>query len=304
MIDYSREFIVLVSHMSFTTAARELNMSQPSLSRHITELEKELGFELITRDTVALTAAGRYYMEQISTLLGDFDRAVKRGRDIAKKSHGKITIWQPPLEGRAAQIFYEASARLHRIEPFLEIEYKSGRNYSVYQALSNGSADVGISYYEKADLPENITRELLTHEAFSVLMKNDNPLAAQESFTMQDLVRYYLAFSTNKRNEEWNQGTLDIFRREGVEPKVRMKDYNSLSEFFSGFGVDEISLISPVMASFSAAYSSFVALRPKGDHPLHSYTYILRKKSEPDSSIELFANICKEVALEDFRGDE
>jgi DNA-binding transcriptional LysR family regulator len=290
--------------MNFTAAAQELNMSQPSLSRHLAALEKEIGFELVTRDTVALTAAGRYFLEQISTVLESFDRVVKKGQEIARQSHERITVWQPPLEGRAAQIFYEACARLHRQTQFFEVEYKSSRNHSVYQALADGIADVGITYYEKEDLSDGLIRELLTHEAFYVLMRKDNPLAAQESFVMQDLARFYLAFSTNKRNEEWNRGVKDIFRREGIEPKVRMKDYNSLSEFFSGFGADEISLISPVMASHSKAYPSFVALKPKSDHMLHSYTYMLRRKSGPDSAIEHFANICKAVASEEYLGDE
>lgn len=44
MLERTREFIQLANAMSFSKAAKELNMSQPSLRRHIAELESELGF--------------------------------------------------------------------------------------------------------------------------------------------------------------------------------------------------------------------------------------------------------------------
>ena len=39
MLEYSREFMVLASRLNYTVAAAELNVSQPTLSRHMADLE-------------------------------------------------------------------------------------------------------------------------------------------------------------------------------------------------------------------------------------------------------------------------
>ncbi len=50
-IERLREFAEVAKLRSFTRAAEELGVSQPSLSRHLASLEKELGFMLLERDT-------------------------------------------------------------------------------------------------------------------------------------------------------------------------------------------------------------------------------------------------------------
>ena len=58
-IEVYREFMALAAHKSFVSAARDLNMSQPSLSRHMNALSNDLGCRLFydTRP-LSLTAAG------------------------------------------------------------------------------------------------------------------------------------------------------------------------------------------------------------------------------------------------------
>ena len=68
---------------SFSQAGRELGLSQPSSSRIISELEKEVGVALLTRTTrgVTLTEAGRDYLERIEPILVALEEAdhVARG---------------------------------------------------------------------------------------------------------------------------------------------------------------------------------------------------------------------------------
>ena len=59
-IEYMREFVAIHDEGNFSRAARSLFMTQPALSRHMQELERELGVRLIDRDrhSVSLTEAG------------------------------------------------------------------------------------------------------------------------------------------------------------------------------------------------------------------------------------------------------
>ena len=78
MLDFSREFLVLARSANFVKAASELHISQPSLTRHIASLERELGFRLLNRRTMNLTSAGRFYLGAISNLITELDEIVER----------------------------------------------------------------------------------------------------------------------------------------------------------------------------------------------------------------------------------
>ena len=61
--------IVLAEELNFTRAADRLHITQPALSKQITDLEAEHRFHLFTRDTrrvVELTDAGRAFVEEVA----------------------------------------------------------------------------------------------------------------------------------------------------------------------------------------------------------------------------------------------
>jgi DNA-binding transcriptional LysR family regulator len=67
---------------SFSRVARELGVSQPSISRMVASLEARLGVKLLLRTTrhVAPTDAGRVFLERARQILGDLDNAENAGR--------------------------------------------------------------------------------------------------------------------------------------------------------------------------------------------------------------------------------
>ena len=71
-IEVYREFMALAAHKSFVSAARDLNMSQPSLSRHMNALSNDLGCRLFydTRP-LSLTAAGEVVLKHAGKIIGD-----------------------------------------------------------------------------------------------------------------------------------------------------------------------------------------------------------------------------------------
>lgn len=74
-----KAFIAVAEHGSFTKAAKELNVSQPAISQHISALEKETGSSLFTRTRgeAILTDAGRTFREYASRILYWYSAAGK-----------------------------------------------------------------------------------------------------------------------------------------------------------------------------------------------------------------------------------
>lgn len=78
-------FVRVAEVGSFSGAARSLHMSQPSVSKAVAELERQLGTQLLNRTTrqVSLTEAGKVYYErakQVTTLLAEADNTALRAQ--------------------------------------------------------------------------------------------------------------------------------------------------------------------------------------------------------------------------------
>lgn len=85
-IDRMREFITFSKSMNFTTAARELHLSQPALSKHVQDMESELRVRLVQRggpnEGNRLTSAGTLFVEQAGQLLRGYDDMVAECREL------------------------------------------------------------------------------------------------------------------------------------------------------------------------------------------------------------------------------
>ena len=79
---------------SFSKAAKELYISQPSLSAAIARLEKELGFRIFDRSTVpcSLTAEGRIYMDSLEEMLESEAHMQRRIRDLSGAERDTIRV--------------------------------------------------------------------------------------------------------------------------------------------------------------------------------------------------------------------
>jgi DNA-binding transcriptional LysR family regulator len=77
-----RAVTALAKELSFTRAAHKLNISQPALSKQITELEERYGFQLFTRSNkrvVQPTDAGRVFVREARSALTHIELAVLSG---------------------------------------------------------------------------------------------------------------------------------------------------------------------------------------------------------------------------------
>jgi DNA-binding transcriptional LysR family regulator len=98
-------FVRVAESGSLSRAARELTLSQPSVSRIIGSLEARLGTKLLLRTTrsIALTEAGAVYLERARSLLAEMEEAEQAVRGV-DSLHGVIRLAMPVLYGTRAVI--------------------------------------------------------------------------------------------------------------------------------------------------------------------------------------------------------
>lgn len=108
MSDRWRELTVfarVAESSSFSRAARELRMSQPSVSRVIGELERRLGVKLLLRTTrnLSLTDAGALFLERARQVMADWEDAEDAARGV-DSLRGVIRLALPIMYGTRAVI--------------------------------------------------------------------------------------------------------------------------------------------------------------------------------------------------------
>jgi DNA-binding transcriptional LysR family regulator len=90
-------FVRVVEQQSFTGAAKALNLPKSSVSRRVTELEEELGVQLLHRTTrkLALTEAGRSYYEQAERALAELQAAAESATGMDTEARGIVRVTAP-----------------------------------------------------------------------------------------------------------------------------------------------------------------------------------------------------------------
>ena len=149
---------------NFSRAAEEVCVSQPSLSLQISNLEKELGVSLFTRQgrSVRLTDAGATLREHAERLLDGEREARQAVREVAGLVRGRLSVWTLPTPGQHLLPGHLAVYR--RRHPGIEIAvHEMVPARAIGEAVATGKADVGFVHLP-CPVPGLEERVLFTEE--------------------------------------------------------------------------------------------------------------------------------------------
>ena len=95
-LSYLREYVVLARYMNISKASRELNMTQSNLSKHIRQIELEVGADLVSHgNRLEFTPAGLFFLDQANKVVDLFDDLYRKCREIETANIDPLVIRQP-----------------------------------------------------------------------------------------------------------------------------------------------------------------------------------------------------------------
>jgi DNA-binding transcriptional LysR family regulator len=149
-------FVKVVEAQSFTAAARSLGLPKSSVSRRVTELEKELGVPLLHRTTrkLALTEAGRAYFEQAERALTGLEAAAETATGMDSEPRGIVRVTMPVDIGVMG--FAELLAEFARLYPDIHVDLSLSSHR--VDLVENGF-DIGIRA-DKSHDPNLVVRSV------------------------------------------------------------------------------------------------------------------------------------------------
>lgn len=186
-------YIVAVDRFgSMTAAAAAIHVSQPSLTRTVAEVEKELGIALFERRArgVIATSQGRNIIDRAARILADIDRLNMDAKEFRKyqESHLRICISPPPL----ITLMNPALPQLLTLYPKLKVDIKSVSTDQAVSLLRAGDSDIIIGPMRALD--ERKEFKLIPLKPFDAYFftRRGHPLAKKRSVSPRQILHYPL----------------------------------------------------------------------------------------------------------------
>ena len=239
-----RVFLAVARQQHFRRAAEGLHLSQPAVSRHIAELESELGLKLFDRNTreVVPTEAGRYLESAIGRVLDELEGVLAHVHSESERRRGKVHVASVPT--LSAGLMPQCIADCARRFPDLAIQLHDQAQTMVLDSVRGGEVDFGLAI-EPPDTGE-FDSELLLRDPFMLVCRPDHPLASLDRVPwrkLQGQLLILLDYSSGSRR------LIDqVFARRGIEPIVVQQTGHTHTAFRmveAGLGISVSPALSP-----------------------------------------------------------
>ena len=149
---YLREFTVCAKYMNMRRAAAEIHIGQSNLSKHMKQLEEEVGCKLLSYDDnkLTLTEAGAHFLIGAQALIAMYDR-LKVSCDAIGASEStypppQVTIQQHSMIDKGVYEYYNLIDQLKQEYPDLRIFFSKGSRRYFVSELRAGNIDMCLDY--------------------------------------------------------------------------------------------------------------------------------------------------------------
>lgn len=211
-------FRAVAAHLHFRKAANALFISQPPLSRQIRELEEELGARLFTRSNkqVALTDAGKYFLNETGILLDKLEEAKHIAKQIHQAEGGELKIgyisslYQPHL----ADVLKE----MRIMFPYVKTSLYERPTIKQVEALEQGKLDVGILRAPVHSAKLKV--QSLYFESFVVVMAATAPALKTEAEIGGYISSKPFIFFNHDYAPHYHSSLIEICARLGFIPNI------------------------------------------------------------------------------------
>ena len=172
---------------SFSKAAQNLFLTQPTVTHQIASLEKELGFQLFNRDYhgVTLTPAGERFAKAMEKINLQILEAITQSRNIAREQSSCLTLGHYSPEGD--NLFYQAVHAFTEAHESFDVDIRLPSVSLLVTHLMERRLDAVLM--PKGALPpsdELGMAPLFSNPEYCVMLRR-HPLAARPSLTLEDL---------------------------------------------------------------------------------------------------------------------
>ncbi|MBT2473272.1 LysR family transcriptional regulator [Microbacterium sp. ISL-103] len=218
-LEQLRGFVEVARLGHFTRASEHLHLAQPSLSRQISTLERELGAELFhrARGHIGLTAAGEALLPRAQRMLAESDAIREEMAELAGLRRGRVRLGAPPT--LCISLVAEAISTFHAAHPGVDLHLTESGSRLLVDQLAVGAVDIALITESEGPPPSgfSLTRmPLLTEELVVVSAASEPPVSTMPSMSLAHLAT--LPLIALDETYELRATTDAAFRAAGLTP--------------------------------------------------------------------------------------
>lgn len=211
------EYLVEVGEAgSIAGAAQRLNVSSPSISAAISQLETEFGVQLFVRKPahgLALSPAGRRFLNEAKLLLRQGDNLYNVAHELQHELSGTLSVGcmvtlAPVIAPELCKSFMDAY-------PGVKIDLYEGSHEDLLRKLSNVEIDIALSY--DMAKPDNLAFEPLSALTPYAVVSASSPLAKRDTISLQELADEPMVLLDLPYSSQY---FLSLFEARGLKPNV------------------------------------------------------------------------------------
>lgn len=228
-------FLAIAREGSITGAANFLHLTQPTLTRQIQDLEKELGHKLFVRGKykVSLTPEGMILRKRAEEIVEMVEKTQAEFNAINEVVGGDIYIGCGETE--SMKYIAEIMKDLQFDYPEIKFHIYSGNAEDVTEKLDRGLLDFGV-LIQPIDLSKYDNIVLPSKDLWGVIMQQSSPLAAKECITFEDIRSVPI-----------------------IASRQMSKKYSAQSGFLDWFGEDIDTL--NIVATYNLVYNAAIMVK-------------------------------------------
>lgn len=215
-----RAFCLLADTLNFTRTAEALFVSQPTLSRQIGRLERELGTPLFDRTPreVTLTPCGRVFYEDAQKQLAAWETAVQH---VAQARDGLRGSLQIGFLRDSPNTAFPAIVRQARQQlPEVALHFRECGMAALVEALRQEQVDAAFSFSEGLAELDEIESLVLGVHPMCAVVPAEHPLAAAQTVRMEQLREEPFVMISPEVSMTGYQSVLARCRKHGFQPAV------------------------------------------------------------------------------------
>jgi len=215
-----RYFVAVAEALSFTKAAKNLHLAQPSLTRQIKDLEAEIEVRLIDRSgkQISLTPEGESFLLDARRLLVECAESVQAVQRLSRGEAGQLNI------GYVANIYNDllpvTLGAFREAYPRTALNLFDMTPAEQYRALDEHQIDLGFVCFRAALTGRNLQWARIGHDNMMVAVAAGNPLAKKAKIDLKDLEPMFFVGMSAKTYPGSNEWLINAGREAGFTPRI------------------------------------------------------------------------------------
>lgn len=248
-----RSFLALAKHLSFTRAAEELHISQPTLTVQIHQLEEMLSVALFDRNRrqVRLTTAGESLIQPLEQLLFDLEAVMSMSSDHASLKSGNVRV--ASLPSIAGSLLPSAVKAFKEQHPGINLHIHDAVAEDIVSLVKAEQVDFGIGMRMTPDKDTRVEEFIV--DKLCVFFPVGHPLAAKKPhISLKDCTQYPFILTGR------NSSVRNLLERSLTEEQLEIQVVNESNYMSTALGMARAGLGVAILPASAADNGSMTEL--------------------------------------------